>query len=117
MDSIFVSSHLLTSPGEKEGGEDEDEDDEDDGEDDAGDDSNSLLEDSAALGVDDQLRDLQLKGDGGGVEDGAQVVQLDHCTCQVGPVVLQASHVSQALLAVVQVPTRLKQGHLQRYSP
>ena len=40
---------------------DQDEDDEDDGEDDAGDDSNSLLEDSAALGVDDQLGDLKLQ--------------------------------------------------------
>ena len=54
-------SHLLTSPGEKEGGEDEDEDDEDDGEDDAGDDADPLLEDPAALGVDDQLGDLELE--------------------------------------------------------
>ena len=56
-----VQSYLFTPPGEKEGGEDEDEDDEDDGEDDAGDDPDPLLEDPAALGVDDQLRDLKLE--------------------------------------------------------
>ena len=40
------------------------------------------------------------------------MVQLDHSAGQVGPVVLETTHVPQALLAVVQVPTRLKQGHL-----
>ena len=112
---IFVqglSFYLFTLLGEKESSEDEDENDEDDGEDDAGDDPDPLLEDPAALGVDDQLRDLELEGDGGGVEDGAQVVQLDHCAGQVGPVVLQTTNVPQALLTVVQVTTRLEQGHL-----
>ena len=107
-----VSFYLFSFPRKKKSSEDEDEDDEDDGEDDAGDDPNPLLEHPAALGVDDQLRDLELEGDGGGVEDGAQVVQLDHRAGQVGPVVLEATHVPQALLPVVQVPTRLEQGHL-----
>ena len=94
-DSIFVSSHLLTSPGEKEGGEDEDEDDEDDREDDSGDDADPLLQDPAALRVDHQLGDLQLKRDGGGVEDGAHVVQLHHRARQVGQVVTEATGVPE----------------------
>ena len=40
------------------------------------------------------------------------MVQLDHGAAQVGPVVLEPTHVPQALLPVVQVPTGLKQGHL-----
>ena len=95
MDSIFVSSHLLTSPGEKEGGEDEDEDDEDDGEDDAGDDADPLLQHPAALRVDHQLGDLQLERDGGRVEHGAHVVQLHHRARQVGQVVTEATGVPE----------------------
>ena len=60
-DPIFVSSHLLTSPGEKEGGEDEDEDDEDDGEDDPGDNPYPLLQATNALCGDYGLRDLKLE--------------------------------------------------------
>ena len=58
---LNCSFYLFTPPGEKESSEDEDEDDEDDGEDDAGDDADPLLEDPAALGVDDQLGDLELE--------------------------------------------------------
>ena len=95
MDSIFVSSHLLTSPGEEEGGEDEDEDDEDDGEDDAGDDADPFLQDPTALRVDHQLGDLQLERDSGGVEDGAHVVQLHHRARQVGQMVTEATGVPE----------------------
>ena len=92
----YFFSHLLTSPGEKEGGEDEDEDDEDDGEDDAGDDADPLLQDPAALRVDHQLGDLQLERDGGRVEHGAHVVQLHHRARQVGQVVTEATGVPES---------------------
>ena len=91
----LFSSHLLTYPGEKEGGEDEDEDDEDDGEDDAGDDADPLFQHPAALRVDHQLGDLQLERDGGGVEHGAHVVQLHHRARQVGQVVTEATGVPE----------------------
>ena len=56
-----VSFYLFSFPRKKKSSEDEDEDDEDDGEDDAGDDADPLLEDPTALGVDDQLGDLELE--------------------------------------------------------
>ena len=40
------------------------------------------------------------------------MVQLHHRARQVGPVVLQAAHVSQALLAMVQVATMLAELYL-----
>ena len=107
-----VSFYLFSFPRKKKSSEDEDEDDEDDGEDDPGDDPYPLLQATNALCGDYGLRDLKLEWDGGGVEDGAQVVQLHHRARQVGPVVLQAAHIPQALLAMVQVATMLAELYL-----